>query len=80
MDDEGTAMALARRLFAAAHGCAPGLVDAVLDDPRLSLPAAGVAAELERRWVPFARALLAVARAAGGAAPARSSPAGEPGG
>jgi hypothetical protein len=79
VDDEGTAVALAKWLFASSHGYPPALVDALLADPRLALPAAGVALELERRWVPFARAVLAAVRAAGGGAPARRGPAGEPG-
>ena len=62
MVDEGTAVALAKWLFAAEHGCPPEEIDAVLGDPLLSLPAAGIADALERQWVPFARAVLADAR------------------
>ena len=65
MDDEGTAVVLAKRLFAAEHGCSPEEVDAVLDEPRLALPAAGIAAALEERWLPLARGVLAGVRASG---------------
>ena len=63
MDDERLVADLAKRLFAAEVGCAPEEVDAVLADPRLSLPAAGIAEALERRWQPFVRAALAARRA-----------------
>ena len=67
MHEDVTVIALGKRLFAAEHGFVPADVDAVLADPRLSLPAAGIADALERWWVPFARAAL-VAIPVGGVA------------
>ena len=80
MDDEGTAVVVAKWLFAAEHGCFPEEADAVLADPRLALPAAGIAEALARRWVPFARAALAAIPAAGVATPVAPTPTGTPGG
>ena len=58
MGEERLVAALARRAFAADVGQPVAEVDSVLADPRLSLAAAGLAALLERRWVPIVRAVL----------------------
>ena len=65
MDDERLAVALATWLFAACHGCPPEEVADVLADLCLALPAWGIAEELERRWIPLARVILAAVRAGG---------------